>query len=469
MKEKSDPIMLRRKIPIEDRIARLEKEDGKEIRRVIVRVVGPVLAETVLQTILQMLVMIMVGGVGAAAVAAVGLTNQPVLFALAVFTAFNVGTTAIVARSIGAGDYEQANRTAQQTFIVNLLLSVVFSILGFLFAEPLLIILQAEPEVLAEGVAYARIMLLSVAFTVVSLSLSAALRGAGDTKTPFKINVLSNVLVVVIGFPLIYGYWGLPELGLLGAAYSALAARLISTLWVIHVIFSGKTNLKLSWGNIWIFDWRLVARILKIGLPSAGEQFTLRFGHIIFTVVVAGLGTSALAAHTISYSIMDFSFLPGMAFAIAGSTLVGQGLGAKKPELAERFGWETCRLGCYIAGIMGAAFILFAPYIMAIYTRDSDVIELGTITLRIIGLVQVSNALQFILAGALRGAGDTKIPFYSMIIGVLGFRSVLCILFVLGFQWGILGAYLALAVDIVVRSFIILYRFKHGRWKKAAV
>ncbi|TDG00671.1 MATE family efflux transporter [Paenibacillus piri] len=450
-------------------LLRLETGGKKEIRKVILQLAGPSLVENIMLNLLQMVVMIMVGHVGAEAITAVGLTNQPVFFALAIFMALNIGTTAIIARATGAGDMQEANRTAQQTFILSLLLSVVIITLSYIYAEQILIWLGASKEVLQEGVSYAQLMFLSLSFTVISTSLSAVLRGAGDTRTPMKINVLSNIIVVMLGYPLIYGIGDVPGFGIMGAAIATIVARATSTVWVMYTLFGKQSIIRLSWRQIWMFDAPLIRRITKIGLPSAGEQFALRIGQLVFTIVVSGLGTSVFAAHTICFNIMGLTFMPGIAFSLAASTLVGQGLGAGKPDLAERFGWETSRFGRIFAGLMGIAFIALAPYIMMLYTHDPAVIKPGADALRIIGLIQTFQASQFILAGALRGAGDTRFPLLSTFVGVFIFRALLCMLFVLVFKWGIVGAYLSIAVDQIVRTVIIFYRYKSGRWKTAAV
>lgn len=447
----------------------LEQGGRKVIRKKIFELAGPSLLEMLLQNFLQIILMMMVGRVGPIAVAAVGLTNQPIFMALSLFVALNVGTTAIVARGFGAGNQREANQAAQQSFTLTIVLAIVVAFVGYAFADQMLIWLQAAPEIVAEGSHFAELMMLSVAFAVVSLGLSAALRGAGDTRTPLKINVFSNVLVVALGFPMIYGYLGLPEMGLLGAAYATIIARAVGAIWATCVLFSGKSLLTLRWADVCRIDVTMIKRIVRIGIPSAGEQFALRFGQIIFTVLLAGLGTATYAAHTLVITIMGMSFLPGMAFAIAATTLVGQGLGAGQPELAETFGREISRYGRYFSGILGLVFFALAPYILMLFTLDEEVIRQGTIALRILGVIQISQATQFILAGALRGAGDTKIPFYSMLIGIVGVRSLLCILFVAVFHWGIAGAYIAMAVDQIVRWAIVYLRFNSGKWKLATV
>lgn len=453
----------------EQEVNRLETGGSKMIRKKVLKLAGPSLTEMVLINFIQMLNMIMVGRVGAEAVSAVGMTNQPIFFALALFIALNVGTTAIVSRAIGAGEAEHANEAAQQSFIINICLSIVVMIIGYLFAKPILIFMGAHDEVLREGVPYAKIQFLSLGFTTVSMGLSAVLRGAGDTVTPMRVNILNNIILVMVGFPLIYGYFGLPKLGVVGAGVATMVASAIGAFCFIYILFSGKSVIQLKFSQLWKFDRALILRIMKIGLPSAGEQFAMRGGQMIYAIVVAGLGTITFAANQICFNILGLSFMPGMAFAAAATTLVGQALGARNPELAEKFGWEVRKIGAYVAGFIGLLFILFAPYLMMPYTSQAEVVEQGAIALRVIGFIQISQATGFILAGALRGAGDTKYPLYATFIGVWGFRVVLCLLLVNLLEWGILGAWIAIAADQFVRSLIILHRYKSGKWKSIKV
>lgn len=453
----------------EAEIIRLENASQKEIRKKIMTLAGPSLTEMVFMNFIQMINMVMVSRVGPEAVSAVGLTMQPIFFAYAVFIALNIGTTAIVARSIGSGDYETANRAAQQSFILNIMASIFVMILGVLFAERLLLFMGAEDEVLQVGTPYARIQFLSIGFSALSMGMAATLRGAGDTVSPMWINMITNGIVVAIGFPLIYGYLGLPKLGVLGAGVATFIASAVGATLYIRKLFGGYAIIKLRVKNIFVFSKELIRRIIHIGFPAALEQFIMRGGQMVYVIIVAGLGTVVLAANQIAFSVLGLTFMPGLAFSAVATMLVGQSLGAKRPDLAERFGWEVRKLGGILAGVIGILFILFAPYIMMPFTDNPEIIAQGAIALRIIGLVQVSQSTAFILAGALRGAGDTKFPLYATLIGIWGFRVLLCILFVNVFHWGLLGAWLAIAADQVMRSILILYRYRSGKWKTITV
>ena len=443
----------------------VDQGDGKAVRRAILQLTGPSLVEMLLINFMQMLSMILVGRVGAEAVAAVGLTSSVYFLLIAAFMTLDTGTTVIVARAVGAGNIQEANHAANQSIMMNIVMSIVVIVLGYTFAGDLLRIMGASDSVVAQGKRYAEILFLSTGFNTISMVLTSILRGTGDTRTPMKINVLSNILIVALGFPLIYGFMGLPGMGVTGAAIATLIAQFISMVWVVLVMFSGKCTIRLSWNGLLRPERKMLGRILKLGLPAAIEQVAMRGGMLLFVTVAASLGTSALAATQISFNIFGLTFMPGMAFSIASSTLVGMALGAGKPDLAEKYGWQVRKMGMFVYGAMGLLFILFAPYLVMLYSTDPNVIEQGAIGLRIMGFIQVSAGTQFILGGALRGAGDTRYPLYVTLIGVWGFRVLFSLIFVYLLHWNIAGIWLAAAADQFVRSVLIVRRYKRGAWK----
>lgn len=260
----------------------VDPNDLKAVRKTIFRLAGPSLVEMLLINFMQMLNMVLVGRVGPEAVAVVGLTSQPYLLLIAVFMTLNVGTTVIVARSVGAGKLDEANRAASQAFALNIVLSIIAVAVGYLFAEELLRMMGATDDVLKQGLTYAEIIFLSIGFNTISMALTAILRGAGDTRTPMKINVLSNIMVVALGFPLIYGLFGLPAMGVTGAAVATIVSQLISMIWVIIVMFSGKYTVHLTAKSLLQLDRGMIDRILKIGLPTAVEQIVMRLGMLVF-------------------------------------------------------------------------------------------------------------------------------------------------------------------------------------------
>lgn len=430
---------------------------------------GPSLVEMMLVSLVSMADMIMVGRLGPAAIASVGLTNQPMFFALAIFMALNVGTTAIVARSIGGKDVKGANDAARQTFVMTAILGVVMSALAYYSAPYVLRFMNAQDDVMQIGIPYFQIVGLGLLFNTLSMSAGAVLRGSGDTKSPMSINMVANIVNVVFNYLLIYGHYGFPRLGVAGAAVATTFSRAVAFALFAYIIYSGKRVVKLTIRDDYRFNFPLINRIFKIGTNAAIEQFVMRGGQIAFARVVASLGTSTFAAHQIALNVLSLSFMPGQAFGMSATTLIGQSLGAKDPTLAERCGHEARRLGMYVASGMGLVFFFLGSYIAILYSNDAAVVKQAATALKVIALVQPAQATQFILAGALRGAGDTKWPLYATISGVWIGRVLLSILFVTVLGFGLIGAWAAMAIDQMGRSLFISYRFKLGHWKEINV
>lgn len=446
-----------------------DEVDAWAIRRRVADLSWPALVEMMLVSFVGVADMIMVGRLGPAAIAAVGLSNQPMFFILAVFQALNVGTTALVARFIGAQERGEANRVAEQSFFVTLLIGILLSV-GSYAATPWIIgAMGAEPDAKPLGIDYLQIVSLGIVFTAVSMCLASSLRGAGNTKTPMKVNIMTNLVNCAGNYVLIYGKLGLPAFGVAGAAMATTLSRIVACIAFLFVMQSRDSLIRL--GSVRSFRVRLdlLRRMLQIGFPSAIEQFILRGGQLTYVRIVAGLGTVVLASHQIGMNILSLSFMPGMAFSIAATTLVGQELGAGRASAAEKSAAETRRMGMLVSGAMAVVLFFGGARIASLYTSDPVVIQQAAMVLRVIGLVQPAQSTQFILAGGLRGAGDTKWPLYSTFIGVWGVRVVVGYVFVTFFHLGLLGAWMGMALDQLIRSFVIYTRFRKGDWKAVTV
>lgn len=437
------------------------------VRHRIWPLAGPTLAELMLTNLTQMINLMLVGHLGAAAVAAVGLTNQPIFLALALFMALNVGSTALIARSIGASDLRTANETARQTAVMNLIVSIVVSAVGYATAPAVIAIMGGTGEALRLGVLYLRWTAVFFPLQSLSLGLSAVLRGAGDTRSPLRINAMANGLTILLGYPLIYGFAGIGGLGIVGAAVGTGLARGVAVVLFAITLLGGKGRVRIPRRG---FRWRpdLIRRVVGVGAPAAGEQIVMRLGMILFTRLVADLGTETFAAHQIALNVLGLSFMPGMAFAVAATTLVGQCLGAGQPEAAERAGWEVRRQGLWVTVAMAASYFVLGPWIVGLYSPDPTVIAQGALALKIMAVGVPAQTTQFVLAGALRGAGDTRWPLYATAIGMWGVRVVLGALFVSA-GWGLAGAWAAMVLDQMARSIFIYFRFRAGAWKALTV
>ncbi len=452
----------------------LEETEGRprakaEIRARVLGLAGPALVEMFLVSFVSMADMMMVGRVGPAAVTSVGLTNQPMMFFQAVFMALNVGTTALVARSIGAGDHRLTNEAARQTLIFTTILGLLMSAVAYLGAGWVMRFMGAEQDVIEIGVPYFQAMGLGLIFNTLSMAAAAALRGAGDTKSPMTVNITSNVLNLIGCYTLIYGHFGAPALGVLGAGISTTLSRAVGTVLFLYLMFSGGRGIHIGLRDKYRIDWSIMRRIFAVGFPTGIEQVILRGGQVTFARVVAGLGTVGFAAHQIGMNILSLSFMPGQAFAIGATTLVGQNLGARDPRGAEKCAAEARRIGLLVAGSMAVMLFFFGRYLAWMYTNDATVMASTALVLKIYALCQPAQSTAFILAGALRGAGDTKWPLYATAGGVWFLRVALAALFINVFDWGLVGAWLGMAGDQLGRTAVISSRFKSGRWKLARV
>lgn len=411
--------------------------------------------------------LMMVGHLGPYAISAVGITNQPVLIGLGIFQAFNVGSTALVARFVGAKDYALAKTAARQTLTMSVLIGFIVCIPQYAFARWIVTAMGGQAEILPYAELYMRYAAAGMFFQIIATGISSLLRGAGDTKSPMRYNIIANVINLILGYFLIYGPWFLPSLGVAGAGIASLIAKIAACVLALYAIFDRRSMIPIILhpkDNFWP-EMRMIRRIMRIGYAAAGEQMALRIGLLVFTRLVIGLGVAAFAAHQITINLLSLSFNFGQAFGIAATSLMGRSLGAKDPDRAEIYGRELRKIGLYLSIGLGVVFFTLGPYIGRMYSCDPEVIAIVDILLKIVGFIMPFQNSQLILAGGLRGAGDTRWPLIAILCGALGVRVVLGILFIQVLMFGIIGAWAAIAIDQFTRSTVIYMRFKTGRWK----
>lgn len=443
----------------------------KETRLIVLKLTWPVLIELLLSSLFGMIDMMMLGNIpdmnyATIAVAAVGIVNQPLFIGISLLQALNIGGTAMIARYHGQGREDRFEDVLKHVMLLGVVfLAIPFFVISQLFAQPIMSFVGGSEDVLNIGTLYYRIVMIGFLFQALNLSMSSALRGIGETKTPMVINVFCNFLNVGGNAVLIFGLFGAPALGILGAGISTAVSQVIaSALLAIHLM-SGKSQIHLTRFNKFKFDRHIIANLVKIGVPASGEQLVMRVGVLLFVKIVASLGDAVYAGHQIALSILGLSFNPGQAFGIAASTLVGRSLGEGDPDRAEEFAKETRFLGALLAAGVGLLFILIPGQLAGLYNKNPAVIIAAATALRITGFIQPFQTSQLILSGGLRGAGDTVSTLVASTIGILVVRVSLALLFVNVFHWGIAGAWIATFIDQFIRWIFITLRFKRGKWK----
>ena len=402
---------------------------------------------------------IMVGSLGSYAIAAVGLTTQPKFLGLAVFISLNVAVSAIVARRKGAGDRESANRVVRMLLLFTLILTALISVVFVIFAGPIVSLVGSQPDTHEYAVEYLRIIMGGSVFSTVSLVLNAAQRGAGNTRIAMVTNVISNLVNVIFNYLLIGGNFGFPALGVRGAAIATVIGTVCAcTLSIVSVLHKdGFIYLRAVKG--WIADKLSIKSILNVGSSAFVEQICLRIGFLLFSMTVARLGTTQLAAHQIGMNMMSMSFSFGDGFSVAAVTLIGQSLGRKRPDMAKIYGNVCQKTGLICAFVISSFYFLFGKDIFALFSQEQIILDYG----EMIMFVQIE---QVVLFGCLRGAGDTKFTAFVSLISVTCIRPGMSWLLCYPVGLGLMGAWLGTACDQVVRFVMTFVRFRKGNWTK---
>ena len=414
--------------------------------------------------------MIMVGKLGAWAITAVGLTAQPKFLMMIMFMAMNVGATALVARYKGAGERKKANTILKQALFLTLVLSGIASIVGFIFAESFVRFMgAADEQTLTGGTIYFKIQMAGFIIFALTTTITATLRGVGNSRTAMMYNLIANIANVILNYLLIYGHFGFPRMEVAGASLATVIGQCVAFLLAMMVILRGDQYLQLHFKDGFKPQWEHLKSIFNIGVPAMLEQIVMRIGLIIYAKAVASLGTVAFAIHQISLNIASVSFMSGQAFAVSATSLVGQSLGKKRPDFAQAYTKRTRRLGMIVSIIAASIFFFFGEHIVALYNNEPEIIARGAEILMLVALIQPFQSSQFILAGALRGAGDTRTIAVIMFITVLLIRPTLTMFNINVMGWGLKGAWYALVTDQLIRSLLVLFRFNSGKWKNIKI
>ena len=452
-----------------------EKKQVKKIKDDVLKIALPVLVELFLGTLFGMIDMMMLGRIknpqiAAASIAAVGITNQPLFIGLSLVQALNVGGTAMVARYVGSKKYDRIETVIKHVVLLNLVLLVIpLFIFGMVFTEKIMAFLGAEQDAIQVGHNYFKVVMIGFIFQAFNLSISAVLRGIGDTKTPMKINLKANMVNVIGNALLIYGLLGFPKLGVTGAGISTCLSQIIASIFLGRYILKTDSVVKVNLKNPFKYDKNIIYNLIKIGVPASLEQIAFRVGVLLFVKMVASLGTVAFATHQICLNILGLSFTPGQAFGIAASSLVGKSLGANELYEAENYIKQSRKIGSIISTTMAVLFFFFGAQIVSLYTQDPEIIKSASTILKVIAFVQPFQSSQLIIAGGLRGAGDTVWTLVATFVGVLILRVLFAYLFVNVLEMGLIGAWIAMFVDQFARWVVIYIRFGTGKWKYISI
>ena len=436
---------------------------------VVTQVAGlawPVVVEQLLGTAVGLVNMYVAGQLGTDAIAAVGLSNQLRMLLMALFSAVGVGATALIARYTGAKELEETNLIGGQTIGLSLAVGAVAAIPCLFFGGMLMDAMGAAVAVVDLGKPYLTSMGTTMPLMALLFIGNAALRGAGDTRTPMIVMTLVNVINGLLTWGLVYGLGPVPALGFVGAGIAAAAGFGVGGLAVASVLLRGysSSGLHVTVRHLCLRRDR-VKLILRIGLPSAAEQATLRVGQLVLVGIVTQLGTTAYAGHQLAIQLLSVGFMPGFAFSVAATTLVGQELGRESPKRAAACVSRSMWMALTVMSLAGVGVLAFARPLLRIFTSDPDVVAQGYYALQGCAAMQVPLAVYFVFAGALRGAGDTRFVLLAQAIPIWLIRLTMAPLLGIAWGFGLTGIWAAMVLDVIGRAVMVVLRFRGGKWK----
>lgn len=454
-----------------DRMLKPEKRLGntpntKQAYMNFFKVAWPSALEALLVALVSSVDTMMVGSLGEGAIAAVGITNQPKFIVLAAIFSLNVGVTAVVARRKGAGNQESANRTLRVCMILSLLLSLFTCSLGYIFAEELLTFAGAEADYLQDAVDYFRILAIGLVFTAMNLTINAAQRGCGKTQISMVTNIAANIVNMIFNYLLINGIWIFPRLEVKGAAIATTLGAITSCIISFISLSRKDAYLNLHIKCSWKPEKSIISPVLKVSSSAFVEQIFMRIGFFMYAAIVARLGTIPYATHLICMNILNLSFCFGDGFGIAASSLVGQNLGAKRPDLSTLYGKVGQRLAFAVSTLMFFVFLFGRSFLISLFSKEPEVITLGAGIMIIIALTTHAQTSQVVLSGCLRGAGDSVFVAVTSLISIAIIRPVLTYFLCFPLELGLYGAWISLIFDQAFRFCTSLIRFSNGKWTK---
>ncbi|MBW3571218.1 MAG: MATE family efflux transporter [Gemmatimonadetes bacterium] len=436
------------------------------IGRSILLLAVPMVLEMAMESVFAVVDIFFVSRLGADAVAAVGLTEALLAVVYALAMGLGIGATALVARRIGEKNPEGAAHTAVQALILALVVSAALGIAGTLLAPRLLALMGASPEVIRTGTGYARVMLGGEAAIIVLFVVNAVFRGAGDAAIAMRVLWLANLINIVLCPCFIFGLGPFPRLGVTGAAVATTIGRASGAAFAMWRLTRPEGRIPVGRRHL-APDFAVMGQIVRLSGTATLQMLVGTASWIGLARIVAAFGSPVLAGYTVAMRVVIFALLPSFGLSNAAATMVGQGLGARKPERAERAVWKACAYNAVFLGAVGLAFVVLAGPIVRLFSSDPQVVRHGSAALRVIAAGFPLYAYGMVLTQSFNGAGDTWTPTWINLAVFWAFEIPLA--YLLARAIGPVGAFLAITVAFCTMAVVSAVVFRRGRWKGRVV
>jgi putative MATE family efflux protein len=463
--KKINPIYKKLYHDIKEAIAGTEQDfTTGSIRRAIFLLSVPMVLEMMMESVFAIADIYFVSRLGADAVATVGITESMVTIIYAIGIGLSMATTAIVSRRIGEKNPQGAARAAFQSIITGLIVSVLIAVPGVIFASDLLKLMGTSEVIWQQMYGYTAIMLGGNAVIMLLFIINAVFRSAGDAAVSMRVLWFANIINIILDPILIFGLGPFPAMGVAGAAVATTTGRGIGVTYQLYLLFRGKKRVRLTAAEI-AFDWSLIRQLLKLAMGGIGQHIIATSSWIGLMRIVSEFGSHVVAGYTIAIRVVVFSLLPSWGISNAAATLVGQNLGARQPERAEKSVWAVGKVNIVVMGILSLVLILIPSAFVKLFIADADVIMNGSWSLRIISYGFIAYGFGMVMVQALNGAGDTITP--TRINLFCFWLLEIPLAWALAIYFGIAhpGVYWAIVVAETTMTLTAAYFFKKGKWK----
>jgi len=433
-------------------------QNGREVKRRVISIVWPMIVSELVESVYSLADTYFVSRLGTAQLAGVGVASYISWLLFSVTSLLSVGALIYVAQAYGAREIDRARRALGTSLPAAVLVTLPVALAVLELSEELVSLVAGseDPAVVAYGSSYLAVRALGLPLMATLITFDASLRAVGATRYSMVTIVSSALLNVVLDPILIFGWFGLPALGVAGAAIATLFS--IAYAVPLSALFLHRVGLTPALS----FDRELLAKLLKLGVPATAERVALSLGNGIYVATVARCGAAAMAAHQVGVRIESIIFMPGFAFSIAASSLVGQSVGAGRLDEGRVAGYEVAKVALAYMTALGVAVALAARYIAAPFSPSGEVLELATLYLVLAGLSEPGLAAGMVFSGAIRGSGNTLIPMAFSVLSLYVVRALPA--YILAGYLGVLGAWLAMAIEVYFRggvSFLLFSRYFH--------
>lgn len=438
------------------------------IRRAVFMLSIPMILEMLMESIFALVDILYVSQIGVNAVATIGLTESVITLVYAVAIGLSMAATAIVARRVGEKDLKGASNAAVQVIFLGVFVAVIISVIGILYPKEILGLMGGEPDLIAEGYGYTKVLLGGNMTIMLLFLINAIFRGAGNASVAMWTLILSNGLNIILDPMFIFGFGPIPAFGVEGAAIATTIGRGTAVVFQLAILFFGYSKIKIGIKDL-VLRVGVMFNLIKVSLGGIG-QFLIGTSSWVFLMrIMSEFGSEVLAGYTIAIRVMMFTLMPAWGMSNAAATLVGQNLGAKEPERAELSVWKTGKYSAIFMGLVSIVYLVFAPQIIVLFNTTPDVVKYGSLCLRVIAAGYIFYGYGMVVINAFNGAGDTKTPTYINFVCFWLLQLPFAYVMAITLDFGPSGVFWAITLAEILIAVVAIIWFKKGHWKTVKV